>query len=480
MPPRIVRRKPWSERIKAMLNPMDFLLWLSEELETRDWDSKALGTQLGLAFNFAFLIARANSRESGGQDDVFSDYSSSNMATYLFRTLVWILLFLSTSNAIYTMTRSRHYRLFEVNVEQPPQTPSASRVKVQSSPVASSPLRFLANVMLPETAESRAHPDKTRDVWELAVWDPLPVSLQLFALFSPGHVLVYMLYLPLVPLDPRPSVTVFNCLLLQVIMSAQLLFLQSRFSQQIKDTAIIHKEVLHEYDTKFVHPRLHPVVRDVATQTSSEDDTNKGGSVQLGTPTTVIKKEFQTFPNPNYMRHVDPDYETSSQLRPQANVMNPRLFTPTNKTPARRWGTAASTTPQPGSRSSSRQSLPAGYQQHQTMPSAPSPGLGLSSAKSTGTQFGGSLGAFTHVNSPLKKASSLHDIGSGFRSPRNSREMAAMEQQRSSPLKEHRRVTVGGDGVATTSGSGGVNPFAQAQRDRLTQERYPKMWTGWN
>lgn len=68
-----------------MLNPMDFLLWLSEELETRDWDSKALGTQLGLAFNFVFLLARANSRESGDQDDVFSDAGSSNMTTYLVR-----------------------------------------------------------------------------------------------------------------------------------------------------------------------------------------------------------------------------------------------------------------------------------------------------------------------------------------------------------------------------------------------------------
>lgn len=44
-----------------MLNPMDFLLWLSEEMETRDWDSNLVGTQIGLSFNFVFLLARANS-----------------------------------------------------------------------------------------------------------------------------------------------------------------------------------------------------------------------------------------------------------------------------------------------------------------------------------------------------------------------------------------------------------------------------------
>lgn len=71
--PRIVRRTPLSERLKAMLNPMDFLLWLSEEIETREWDSKLVGTQIGLAMNFVFLLARANSGGKTTVDDVFGD-----------------------------------------------------------------------------------------------------------------------------------------------------------------------------------------------------------------------------------------------------------------------------------------------------------------------------------------------------------------------------------------------------------------------
>ncbi|PNH37833.1 hypothetical protein VD0004_g8959 [Verticillium dahliae] len=458
--PRMVRRKPWAERVKAMLNPMDFLLWVSEELETRDWDSKALGTKLGLAFNFIFLIARANCAASEAHDDVFSDGVSSRLTNYVIRPLSWILVLLSGANAFYTMTRSRHYRLFEVNVEQAPQTPSAHRVKVQSSPVASSPLRFLSNLIVPETAESRAHPDKTRDVWELAVWDPLPVSLQLFSLFSPGHVLVYLLFLPLENLDPRPSVTVFNCLALQVILSVQMLLLQSRFSQQIKDTAIIHKEVLHEYDTKFVHPRLHPLVRDVGTQASFEEEDEEDGEgdfVEVGTPTTVIKKEFQTHPNPNYMRHVDPEH---TPARPHRNVQHSavasRLFTPSSQ--ARRSG---SFTPVPSTRSPSRQSLPAGVSAAAT-PSA---------STTTGTQYGGNLGVFSHAKSPLKKASSLYDLSTEYASPRNSREMAALEQRRASPVKDNRRLTTANDGDEAP-----INPIAQTQKNRFSQERYPKMW----
>lgn len=84
--PRLVRRKPLGERLKAMLNPMDFLLWLSEELETRDWDSKIVGTQIGLALNFTFLLARANSGISTSSDDIFRDETSSGWFAFLVRS----------------------------------------------------------------------------------------------------------------------------------------------------------------------------------------------------------------------------------------------------------------------------------------------------------------------------------------------------------------------------------------------------------
>lgn len=84
--PRLVRRRPLRERISAMLNPMDFLLWLSEELETRDWDSKLAGTQLGLGMNFVFLLARANSgssAESWSDSDIFGDEAKPGLLSYV-------------------------------------------------------------------------------------------------------------------------------------------------------------------------------------------------------------------------------------------------------------------------------------------------------------------------------------------------------------------------------------------------------------
>ncbi|KAL2016642.1 hypothetical protein VTK56DRAFT_3222 [Thermocarpiscus australiensis] len=500
MPPtqRLVRRQPLAQRLRAVLNPMDFYLWLSEEIQTFDWDSKVFGTRFGLAANFIFLLARAN---AGGTrdavDDVFGDAPSNGWVTILANFFQWSLITLSALNAFYTMTRSRHYRLFEVNVETSgPGTPSAHRVRVDSSPVSSTPLRLIQDMLSPETAEQRAHPDRTRDVWEMKVWDPYPATLRMFCLFSPGHVLIHMLFLPLPPLDPRPSITVFKCLVLQVILSAQLLLMHSRFSQQSKDTAIIQKEVMHEYDVKYVHPRLHPLVREVATQVCISDGRIDQEEVTVGTPATAIRRSFQTHPNPNYARHFDPD---AGQRPPSRTTMSPQLrtamspspFTPSSKPSMSGPMSFAAQVQQHRQQSALRRSVPAPASASGGEP--PSTPSGLSkTVSSTGTStctninlppglgFGGSLGVYTHMNSPLKKATSLGDMNGSYASPRNSREMAALEQRevaermirQSSPLKESRQST----GSQTMDASGFMHSpekLARARANRWTQERFP-------
>ncbi|KAN0104430.1 Protein of unknown function (DUF2418) domain containing protein [Hyaloscypha variabilis] len=413
--PRLIRRKPLVERIKDYLNPGDFLLWLSEEIETRDWDSKQFAAPLALGLHVAFLVSRANSGNSGrsGGDDVFGDdYSGTGWFSYIATVTVHLLTYFSIANAVYTFSRKRHYRLFESSIDAPQSTPSAHRVRVDSSPVASSPLRFLTSILGDTSAESRAHPDPTRDVWELAIWDPLPVCLRLLCFFSPGHVLVYWLFLPTLASDPRPSVTVFTTIILELLLSSQLFLLQSAFSQQEKDSAIIHKEVMSEYNIKYVHPRLNPLVRDVGTQFAGPDSETRreSGEVDTYTPTTILKREFRTNPNPNYAKHLDPD---------NTGGMSRRSF------------------------SSTPSATPAAYRSREPTPftgATPRPPLrqpqfrqSLSGAVSSGisTGDGGSLGIYSHVNSPLKKATSMYDIqGSGRReTPRNSFDMARQEIQ---------------------------------------------------
>ncbi|KAK5633852.1 hypothetical protein RRF57_009566 [Xylaria bambusicola] len=365
------------------------------------------------------------------------------------------------------MYRSRKYRLFEADVEKKLETHSARRVRVQSSPVSSSPLRLLADVISPESAESRAHPDSTRDVWEISMWDPLPICLRIFCLFGPGNILVYMMFLPLAPLDTRPSVTVFNCLVLQVILSVQLLLFQSRFSQQNKDSSVIQKEVMHEYDTKLVHPLMYPTVRDAGTQFARDDFGNDTDLVEVGTPTVQLRRGFKTRPNPNYTRHIDPDHSASSKYT--SSSASPALFTPT---------AAPRYTGQFGGEIRNRMLSAQPARRSTPGPTPLREGTNQPVAyTSTGTGGGGYMGVMNHPNSPLKKAPSLGELQ--FRSPRNSSEMAQLEQYQSlqrdrssTPMKSARKSA----GAATTS----LNPSTSNSWGRRnvssSYERYPSMF----
>ena len=313
-------------------------------------------------------------------------------------------------NAAYTFYRQRHYRLFESSVDAVPSTPSAHRVRVDSSPVASSPLRFLSDMLAGDNAEAISHPDPTRDVWEIAVWDPAPISLRMFCLLSPGHVLVYWLFLPAAISDPRPITTVATTVVLVVLLSAQLLLLCTKFSQQSKDTSVIHKEVMNEYDTKFVHPRTQPLMRDVGTQYTSRKHTHdglsrhdrEGESVDTYTPTFVINKGFSTRPNPHYVEHVDPEGASSRQLPPQGEFTN---TSGPYQTPL--------------------------HLRDMSSPLRPQTAIRQPQFRSNSTGDGGSLGVYTHANSPLRKSASGNFIG-----PVGQRERSLSPRKREgSPLK---------------------------------------------
>ena len=77
--PRLVRRQPLWERLKARLDPYDFLLWLAEELDAGFLEQleKEWAIPAGVVLNLIFVIARSNGKgKSRSYDDVFGDDSS--------------------------------------------------------------------------------------------------------------------------------------------------------------------------------------------------------------------------------------------------------------------------------------------------------------------------------------------------------------------------------------------------------------------
>lgn len=300
-----------------------------------------------------------------------------------------------------------------------PQTPSAQRVKLNSSPVSSSPLRFLSTILGSEQAESRAHPDPRSDIWEIAVWDPLPVSLRLFCYFSPGHLILYWMFLPTLPADPRPSTTVVTTMVLALIMSVQMSYMSKNFSQQQKDSALISREVLHEYDTKFVRPRTQPLYRDVSTQFSEEMSHSvardeRYNNVVTFSPAFVINRGFKTNPNPNYVQ------ETCEDNISRATNTKPQTSTPDFRAPVPRNDLSSPVRPQTAIRQPSFR---------------PATRMG----------DGGSLGVYSHAASPLRKSASTNF------SPVKSRFNDEIARARSGVSPEKRRSTPSGAMINTNA-----------------------------
>ncbi|GAB7363707.1 hypothetical protein MBLNU230_g4275t1 [Neophaeotheca triangularis] len=444
--PRLVRKAPLMDRLKAYLDPYDLLLWLAEELNddgVEDW-LKEWSTPIGLGLNVFFILARGasspNSNSRNRNDDIFGEFDTTRGTgwfTWLATFLVHALTLVSCINALYTFLRKRHYRLFEQPVDLPPQTPSAHRVRVDSSPASSSPFRYIQTrlTQAATSASNRAYPDASREVWELGLWDPKPAHLTIFTLFSPGHVLLYYALLPPAPHDPRPSVTILTAIAFSILLSLQLGLLKTAFTQQSTDSRLIHGEVMNEYDTKYVHPNLNKPVRDVGTQTRESATTPRGTKtreVDVYTPTTILNRGFRTNPNPNYAGQYDP-HNLSNQREDPAPASSSAAAAS-----RRRSSGIANLTPTPSYTHASTQPAqtnpyanhPSAYQQPQPPQSQhlfrpqPPPDLPPSSPlkphherlreRSPRKGDGGSLGVWSHANSPLRKATSRETLsGSG-------------------------------------------------------------------
>jgi hypothetical protein len=407
MPPaRLVRRAPLAERIKAYTDPWDWLMWAQEELNTNDWEEFAqdYAIPLGCGMNFVFVVAKANASKNSENNDVLvGTGGGSGWFGWFCKICVMLLGSLALLNGFFTFYRKRHYRLFEQPIETSPATPSAQRVRVDSSPA--SPLRVWKNLIKSGSAESRAHPDAGRDVWEIAVWDPNPLCLDIFCLFSPLHIMLYSLTLPVAPLDPQPSVKVVTTVAIGALLSLQLWYLRSSFSRQIKDNTIIQRSVLNEYDNKFVHPQFQKVYRDVGIQTISRRKTRdssvgvRGSSDDLAsevmtyTPTVMLNRTFRTNPNTNYASQYDPDNLSVARSTQQTPSVRPAYSNHNSSYTSATTATGAdfsspirpSNTPNP----------------FRQQPS-------LTNLRGAGTGDGGSLGVYSHANSPLRKAASTN------------------------------------------------------------------------
>lgn len=105
MPP-LVRRRPLLERIQTYLDPWDFLLWISEELNDDAHEDllNNWATPIGVAVNFLFIVARGSSKsnDSRGSDELFGDEGGKSLGSGWFAWIVSIPVLLLLQRTIET------------------------------------------------------------------------------------------------------------------------------------------------------------------------------------------------------------------------------------------------------------------------------------------------------------------------------------------------------------------------------------------
>ncbi|KAI5479571.1 hypothetical protein MNV49_003308 [Pseudohyphozyma bogoriensis] len=189
-----------------------------------------------------------------------SKATSSGWGWKLATLLSIILIIISVVNAAYLFTRRRKYHL--MLRQDPLSSPNAHATKIDFSPPRpklsmSDQLKKKAKALL-----WKSEPENFRSfpIQELDIWTPDYVkwSLHIFQLYSPPTALVYHFLTPS---------NFFPLAICGGILTFQTTLLVRFYSTLVSDRALLQSEVMHEYNAKFVNPRIFVQKRDMATDT---------------------------------------------------------------------------------------------------------------------------------------------------------------------------------------------------------------------
>ncbi|KAI0934498.1 hypothetical protein AcV5_006325 [Taiwanofungus camphoratus] len=285
---RVVRKKGFLERITSLPSRIAFELSLFPHNVPRPAPATSAWLLGGTAHFLHLCVRVAQIRKVPdsdlGWEDMYREGEDQPWFDWTVPTSM-ILIAASILNALYLFTRTRMYHL--TLATEPVSSPHAAFVsrprmvhmpsdddmpkqqRIYVGPLLVSSLShlwrafvvsfcFLLNLSPPKRREKAAGKDEMERVQQLEVWTPGALESALFAVYSPAHAFLWM------------AVTSANWMLIGCIMfviGVQLRALTRAYEALLKDRAIIAAEVLHEYDEKFVYPRVNPIRKDAAVMT---------------------------------------------------------------------------------------------------------------------------------------------------------------------------------------------------------------------
>ncbi|BGP22957.1 hypothetical protein JCM10295v2_001848 [Rhodotorula toruloides] len=291
--PRRFRQRSWQERARDW--PSDALLSLETSIQLLSFD--AAGYPLGIALNILHFLVRLPGFYSALPTFSSLFRSSTSTASRYARRVdfdlvdadarlealqrqtrsgqgggwswwAWwlsiLLILLSVGNAVYLASRRRKYQM--VLRKDPIASPNARSAQLDFSPTK--PRCSLADLFKQSVKNlaRRGQPEKPHvyPVQELDVWTPERVkwSLRIFTVYSPPIALMYHF------LSPHNFLSFLLCGTLFTLQTCLLVHL---YSTLVTDRAALQAEVMHEYNVKFVNPRVFVAKRDACVSTSQAE-----------------------------------------------------------------------------------------------------------------------------------------------------------------------------------------------------------------
>ncbi|KAI9466215.1 hypothetical protein BJY52DRAFT_1143177 [Lactarius psammicola] len=271
---RSVRKKSLYERISSLPSRIAFEISIfpnNVPLPAPKTSACIIGGTLHL-IHFCIRVSQIRSIPDSdiGWEDMYRE--DNNVAWFDWTVPMTCLLIIAASlNTLFLFT---HTKLYHLHLQPDPvSSPHARFVSAPAdSPSFSTRLRthtwsaflgfwrFLLGISPASSPGSSVYGGPR--VQELEVWTPSEGELMLFCIYSPIHVFLWMLW------------NTGNWIMMAAVMAAvsfQVRVLTTTYEALLKDRAIIAAEVLHEYDEKFVSPRIHPVRRDACVMTNEAE-----------------------------------------------------------------------------------------------------------------------------------------------------------------------------------------------------------------
>lgn len=291
--PRRIKKTPFLTKVKSF--PFDLFLSINESLAVLELDNlpQTYHIYLGLAADITMILIRlyfvrfetkkkrdaalfhsiGNNKARGGSGyyslsaQAAAKRRSSNAIYSILMMTALALFAISVINTLVCFLQTKKYTLFGRDVSNVPGTPSAALEPLETpcddlnqsgdAQFKTMIKKRLSGFMSPAPAPPVVDPtttDRPTRVWVLNVWEPSLFHLNIFALFSPIHVIALWF-------GPLSFVQVFITL---PAFSFALYAMSHMFLVYVKDKNIISGEVLGEFDKKVVHPLLGVIKQDAA------------------------------------------------------------------------------------------------------------------------------------------------------------------------------------------------------------------------